>query len=28
VGGIEPLLLPWSGIAPVKYNWKTGGFSK
>jgi hypothetical protein len=27
-GGLEPLLLPWSGIAPQRYRWSAGGFRK
>jgi hypothetical protein len=27
-GGLEPLLLPWSGIAPQRYRWSGGGFRK
>ena len=26
VGGLEPLLLPWSGIAPQRYRWSGSGF--
>ncbi len=28
VGGVEPLLLPWSNLPTVRYRWKNGGFSK
>lgn len=28
VGGVEPLILPWSNLPAVRYRWKTGGFSK
>lgn len=28
VGGVEPLILPWSNLPPVRYRWKTNGFSK
>jgi hypothetical protein len=26
-GGIEPLLLPWSGAKPVHYRWDGGRFA-
>jgi hypothetical protein len=28
VGGVEPLILPWSNLPPARYRWKAGGFSK
>lgn len=28
VGGVEPLILPWSNLAPVRYRWKAGSFTK
>lgn len=28
VGGVEPLILPWSNLPPARYRWKSGGFSK
>jgi len=28
VGGIEPLLLPWSNLPPARYRWTGSGFSK
>lgn len=28
VGGLEPLLLPWSGTAAVRYRWQGGGFNR
>lgn len=28
VGGVEPLLLPWSNLPAVRYRWKSGEFSK
>jgi hypothetical protein len=28
VGGVEPLILPWSNLPTVRYRWKAGGFSK
>ena len=28
VGGLEPLLLPWSGSRPARYRWTGSGFSK
>lgn len=27
-GGIEPLLLPWSGTRPQRYAWKNGAFTR
>ena len=26
-GGLEPLLLPWSGAKPVRYRWDGGRFA-
>lgn len=28
VGGMEPLILPWSGIDPVAYKWNGSAFAK
>ena len=28
VGGFEPLLLPWSGIRPIRYRWTGTAFVK
>ncbi len=28
VGGVEPLLLPWSNLPAVRYRWKNGEFRK
>jgi hypothetical protein len=28
VGGLEPLLLPWSGLAPQRYRWSAGSFRR
>lgn len=28
VGGVEPLILPWSNLPPVRYRWKAGNFIK
>lgn len=28
VGGVEPLLLPWSNLPAVRYRWKNGEFAK
>lgn len=28
VGGVEPLILPWSNLPTVRYRWKNGEFSK
>lgn len=28
VGGVEPLILPWSNLAPARYRWKAGSFTK
>jgi hypothetical protein len=28
VGGLEPLLLPWGGVQPVKYRWSNGAFTR
>lgn len=28
VGGLEPLLLPWSGAAPARYKWTGSAFEK
>lgn len=28
VGGLEPLILPWSDIKSLKYKWTGGGFEK
>jgi hypothetical protein len=25
-GGVEPLLLPWSGLSPVRYRWNGTAF--
>ena len=28
VGGLEPLLLPWSGMSALRYRWSNGAFSR
>ena len=28
VGGLEPLLLPWSGLGPVEYAWSGSAFER
>ncbi|WP_235879598.1 hypothetical protein [Polyangium aurulentum] len=27
-GGLEPLLLPWGGMSPVRYRWTGSGFTR